>query len=177
MTKVLRPYIMQTIEAQNLPADQRAILYLDCYPVHLGLKFRTFVWSKFPNIFLIFVPANCTGIFQPADVGLQRVVKHKLQQAALDFLVRSHTTQLQDGLTAEQIRFTTSLPTLRDASVAAIVDAWKFMSSFGRCTMCARRDVRSPSHEMLCRHGRNQLSWSGTWAKSACMVGKRRLTI
>lgn len=70
-----------------------------------------------------------TGIFQPADVGLQRVIKHQLKQHALDFQVQSHTEMLDSGLSAEEVRFTQSLPVLRDNSVGAIVKVWQFLST------------------------------------------------
>ena len=70
-----------------------------------------------------------TGIFQPADVGIQRILKHFLRQKALDFLVKSHQEQLAQGLTAEQIRFTTSLLVLRNASVQPILELHNFLSN------------------------------------------------
>ena len=82
MTEILMPYIRTTIEANpelQVDQNQKAILLLDCYPVHIGEEFCTYVRETFPNIFLLFIPANCTGIFQPADVGLQRVIKHRLR--------------------------------------------------------------------------------------------------
>ncbi|GJF00737.1 hypothetical protein PsYK624_170370 [Phanerochaete sordida] len=98
MIEVLEPYLKDTIAARGLPEGQKAILLLDCYPVHLSESFRTFVRTRFPNVFLLYIPANCT-----------------------------------DGLTPEQVQFSTSLPVLRDASVQAIVEAWKFMdTSHGR---------------------------------------------
>ncbi|KAK1220285.1 hypothetical protein PQX77_016950, partial [Marasmius sp. AFHP31] len=72
MTNILKPYIEGYTKQHDLPSDQKAILYIDCYPVHTGEEFRSYVFQDFPNIFLVFVPANCTGIGQPADVGLQR---------------------------------------------------------------------------------------------------------
>lgn len=153
MQNILKPYVEQVIKDQNLPADQKCILLIDCYPVHIGEEFRTYVFVEFPNVFLIFVSANCmqsssyshhfekcanirllgTGLFQPADVGLQHVIKHDLHQAALQFLVDSHAQQLDSGLTPEQVKFTTSLPVLRDASVQPIVNTWQFLhSSNGR---------------------------------------------
>jgi hypothetical protein len=69
-----------------------------------------------------------TGIFQPADVGLNRVIKHCLKQHQTQFLVDSHQQQIKNGLMPEQVKFTTSLPVLRDASVAASVDVYDFMT-------------------------------------------------
>ncbi|KAJ2936155.1 hypothetical protein H1R20_g939, partial [Candolleomyces eurysporus] len=121
MQKILQPWIKEYIRSHDLPKNQKSILFIDCYPVHAGVEFCTFVFEEFPNVFLIFVPANCTGIMQPADAGLNRVIKHSIRQAALDYLVESHKEQLSEGLTPSQIKFTTSLPILRNASVDPIV--------------------------------------------------------
>lgn len=59
MTDILKPYVENYIIDHELPEDQKAILFLDCYPVHTGIEFRTYVLKEFPNIFLIFVLANC----------------------------------------------------------------------------------------------------------------------
>jgi hypothetical protein len=149
MEQILRPYITEAIEAdpelQHDP-DQKAILLLDCYPVHTGEEFRKYVQQEFPNVFLVYVPANCpcgclvssfpwltlllgTGIFQPADVGLQRIIKHWIRQAQLLSLVKNHAEQRGNGLTTQQVQFTTSLPVLHDASVSHIVSAWEFLNS------------------------------------------------
>ncbi|KAG6814785.1 hypothetical protein H0H93_012246 [Arthromyces matolae] len=80
MAKILAAYIKAVVEADDLPQNQKAILFIDCYPVHIGQDFRFHVLKEYPNIFLLFVPANServslqllsgTGIFQPADVGI-----------------------------------------------------------------------------------------------------------
>ncbi|GJE94761.1 hypothetical protein PsYK624_109330 [Phanerochaete sordida] len=127
MENVYVPYRDTVVREEGLPADQKSILFLDCYPVHLSEDFRTYIRSQHPNVFLVYVPAGCTGIFQPADVGLQRVIKHQLKQHALDFLVRSHADMLSDGIKPEDVRFTQSLPVLRDTSVDATVKVWHFL--------------------------------------------------
>jgi hypothetical protein len=77
---------------------------------------------------VILTPPLGTGIFQPADVGLQRIIKHRIRQAQLLSLVKNHIDQRGSGLTTKQIQFTTSLPVLRDASVSHIVSAWDFLN-------------------------------------------------
>ncbi|THU88058.1 hypothetical protein K435DRAFT_830622 [Dendrothele bispora CBS 962.96] len=126
---LIQPYVKQYIQDHDLPADQKAILYIDCYPVHTGKEFRTFVLDAHPNIFLVFVPANCTSIGQPADVGLQRVLKHHIRQDNLQYLVDSHIAGLAQGLSPSQIKFTTSLPALRDASVKPCVNVYNFFQT------------------------------------------------
>jgi hypothetical protein len=72
-------------------------------------------------------------MFQPADVGIQKIAKHFIRQKSLEFLVNSHAKQLRNGLTPAQVKFSTSLPVLRDASVRPIVDLYNFLSgSSGR---------------------------------------------
>ncbi|KAJ3990871.1 hypothetical protein F5050DRAFT_1880346 [Lentinula boryana] len=100
MVNILKPWIDRAIKDLKLPADQKAILFIDCYPVHTGEEFRVYVFKDFPHIFLIFVPANC-----------------------------NHTKQIDDGLTPEQVKFTTAYPQLRNASVKPIVEAFKFFNN------------------------------------------------
>lgn len=73
-----------------------------------------------------------TGIFQPADVGLQRVIKHHLKQDSLDFLVREHAKMVKQGIQPADIKFAHGLPALRDASVQGIVDVWDFLKDEAR---------------------------------------------
>ena len=46
----------------------------------------------------------------------------------MQFLVDSHQTQIAAGLTPNDVKFSTSLPVLRDATVAGIVDVYDFMT-------------------------------------------------
>jgi hypothetical protein len=48
-----------------------------------------------PKIHLFFIPANCTSIFQPADVILQRSFKHAFRQEFHKFTMDIITGQLQ----------------------------------------------------------------------------------
>jgi hypothetical protein len=129
ITNVLIPYTKAVIEADpDLDEDQKIILYIDIYPVHTSQEFRDLVF-KLGNIILIFVPGNCTGIFQPQDVGLQRVAKHKLKQSMLEYLVHCYEEQITAGITPDKVVFSSSYPVLRDASVRACVDLYGWLES------------------------------------------------
>lgn len=65
---------------------------------------------------------------QPADVGLNRIIKHRLKQSQMQFLVDLHQAQIVAGLTLNDVKFSTSLPVLHDATVAGIVDVYDFMT-------------------------------------------------
>lgn len=62
---------------------------------------RAHLQTLYSNLFIIYVPANCTGQFQPADVGLQRVINHHLRQESLNFHVAEYTRLIESGLKAE----------------------------------------------------------------------------
>ncbi|KIK98554.1 hypothetical protein PAXRUDRAFT_9449 [Paxillus rubicundulus Ve08.2h10] len=131
---IFEPYRQRVIETDpGLGDNQISIIYLDCYPVHTSEAFRLYVFKEYPYVILCFVPASCTGIFQPADVGLNRVIKHRIKQHQTEYLVATHQEQINSSLTTEQVKFTTSLPVLRNASVDGIVRVYEFMTGpFGR---------------------------------------------
>jgi len=62
-------------------------------------------------------------------VGLNRVIKHRLKQSQMQFLVKTYQDQITTGLTPKQVKFSTSLPILRDATIAGVVDVYDFMIS------------------------------------------------
>ena len=69
------------------------------------------------------------GKAQPADVGLNHIIKHQLKQSQLKYLIETYRQQVATGLTAEQVKFSTSLPELQNASVAGIVEVYDFLNS------------------------------------------------
>ena len=73
------------------------------------------------------------GKVQPANVGLNRVIKHQLKQSQLKYLIETYRKQVDTGLTAEQVKFLTSLPELWNASVAGIVEVYNFLNSPTGC--------------------------------------------
>lgn len=130
VTDVLQPYIKSVIDEMGLPSTQKAVFYIDVYPVHSGLPFRSFFFKEAPNVFLVFVPANCTSIFQPADVGLNRVIKHFMRQETLEYLVKSFKNQIDRGCLVEQVKFSSSLPELRNATVQPIIRLYDYFRSY-----------------------------------------------
>jgi hypothetical protein len=74
--KILSSYRKAQIEELGLPNHQEMIWLIDCWSMHISQEFRAWMKSKNPQIHLLFIPANCTLVFQPADVILQRPFKH-----------------------------------------------------------------------------------------------------
>ncbi|KAJ6597355.1 hypothetical protein B0H10DRAFT_2232111 [Mycena sp. CBHHK59/15] len=66
---------------------------------------------------------------QPQDVGLNRVAKHHLRQSQLDYLVHCHQEQIEQGITPDKVKFSSSYPVLRNASVCACVDLYDWLTT------------------------------------------------
>ena len=85
-----------------------------------------------------------------------------IRQEALNFLVESHSRQIKSGLDAAQVKLTTSLPILRDASVQPIVNLFNFLSGYSGRQVIQRVSTRIPMKWPLAdigiaRLGRNVL--------------------
>jgi hypothetical protein len=72
----LQPYKLKQIEKLRLKEDTPIIWLIDCWSVHTSETFLTWLKDFHPLVKTIFVLANCTSVFQPADVILQRPFKH-----------------------------------------------------------------------------------------------------
>lgn len=57
MIYIYIPYITQVIQDAKLPPDQKSILLLDAYPVHIGEELQSYITSSHPNVFVVYVPA------------------------------------------------------------------------------------------------------------------------
>ena len=58
---------------------------------------------------------------------------HRIKQYQTEYLMATHQEQINSGLTTEQVKFTTSLLVLRNASVDGIVRVYEFTTGpFGR---------------------------------------------
>lgn len=71
---ILVPYFESHLQQLGLP-NQVCIWQIGCWSVHRSLEFWSWMATNYPWIHIHFVPANCTGLFQPCDVGIQRVLK------------------------------------------------------------------------------------------------------
>jgi len=69
-----------------------------------------------------------TGKFQPADVGIQRILKHLIRTACHEFLAKFTEDQALSGntLDVQMVSLPTDIGTLRNASAGWIVDAFKY---------------------------------------------------
>jgi hypothetical protein len=118
---ILVPYYDQHREDKN----QTCIWQIDCWSVHRSKEFLHWMYNTYPWIRIHFVPANCTGLFQPCDVGIQRVLKLAIRRSALQQIINHTREQLGQGVEPEMINFEKRLPIVRDHSVKWLVNGYE----------------------------------------------------
>jgi hypothetical protein len=123
VNKILVPYFHQEQHKLQLPETQPCIWQIDVWSVHTSKEFRSWMWETHPWIVLDYVPGGCTGLFQPCDVGMQRVLKQAITRAQSTDLVAEVSRAIAAGVEACEIRIDTTIGVLRDRSVQWILKA------------------------------------------------------
>ncbi|KAF8187559.1 hypothetical protein K438DRAFT_1595277, partial [Mycena galopus ATCC 62051] len=72
---------------------------------------------------LIFIPGGCTGVWQPLDVGIQRLLKLSIKRSAHRDVVDEALQQIKADTPPHAIKLDTTVTTLRDRSVGWVVQA------------------------------------------------------
>jgi hypothetical protein len=121
----LKPYF----EGHRKDPNQICIWQIDCWSVHRSAEFRLWMHNTYPWIRIHYVPANCTGLFQPCDVGIQRVLKLAIRRSALQDIINDTTGQLGHGVEPSMVTFEKSLPVVRDRSVRWLVHGYEAINN------------------------------------------------
>lgn len=75
-------------------------------------------------IILDYVPGGCTGLFQPCDVGIQKLFKAAIRRAQHNDIVQETIQQLDSGVRPQDVKLDTRLGVLRNCSVSWLVEAY-----------------------------------------------------
>ncbi|THU83896.1 hypothetical protein K435DRAFT_688686 [Dendrothele bispora CBS 962.96] len=130
---IIAPYFdKKKAELTTLSEEERysqfALWKIDCWSVHWSEEFLTWMKETHPTIIVLFVPGSCTGVFQPLDVGIQRILKHSIKRAAHRDIVAEVVSLLEQGEDGTVLKMDLSLATLRDRSLSWIVEAYHEIS-------------------------------------------------
>lgn len=128
VTEILAPFFETKRAAIGRP-NQRCLWIIDCWSVHRSEQFLTWMRTTYPWISVIFVPAGCTGLAQPCDVGIQRVLKHTIRRSMLNDMVQETIDLLEGGNPPDSILLNTKIGKLRDRSVGWMVNGWDRISN------------------------------------------------
>ena len=105
--------------------DQVCLWTIDCWSVHCSQEFRDWMGDNYPWILVRYVPGGCTGIFQPCDVGIQRILKHAMKKTALSHIVKETVALLDNNEDPGTILLTKTVGVLRNRSVEWLVNGYK----------------------------------------------------
>lgn len=93
---IIAPHFEGKKKELGLLETQKSIWFIDVWSVHRSEEFRTWMKKTHPNIIILYVPGGCTGVFQPCDVGMQRIFKISCKSYHAD-VVDSILAQLDSG--------------------------------------------------------------------------------
>ncbi|CAE6435116.1 unnamed protein product [Rhizoctonia solani] len=108
--------------------QQKAILLIDCWSVHRGAEFRTWMRMNCPRVILMFIPGGCTGVAQPCDLSINRPLKHRIKTACINYLATETQRQLARGVSATNVTIDTSPGALRNASTKWLLSSWEWFA-------------------------------------------------
>jgi hypothetical protein len=124
VTGILVPYWMKKKAELGAPPDQECVLRLDVWSVHRSIVFRTWLDTTYPWIRYHFIPGGCTGVAQPCDVGLQRLLKLEIKRRQHADIVEETLALLRKGTPPSELKLDTKIGTLRNRSINWLVHAY-----------------------------------------------------
>jgi len=122
---ILVPYF----EGHRKDQNQICIWQIDCWSVHRSAEFRHWMHNTYPWIRIHYIPANCTGLFQPCDVGIQRVLKLAIKRSALQDIINNTMEQLGHGVEPSKVTFEKQLGIVRDRSIRWLVNGYQAINN------------------------------------------------
>ena len=87
------------------------------------------MYNAYQWIWIHYIPANCTGIFQPCDVGIQCVFKLAIRRSALQDVINGTMEQLGSGVEPSKVEFEKRLGVVWDCSVRWLVNGYEAINN------------------------------------------------
>jgi len=124
---ILQPYRERVAQRLSLEKDAKMIWLLNCWSVHKSQEFVAWIKEKHPQILLIFVPANCTSVYQPVDVIFQRPFKHGFRQEFDDYTTNSIDKQLEEK-ESQDVKLDFKMSTFKSLLCGWLLKAWQHVN-------------------------------------------------
>jgi hypothetical protein len=102
--QIIAPYFGRMKAKLGYPPDQTCIVQLNAWSVHRSLQFCTWVCKQYLWIVLDFIPANCTGIWQCCNVGIQWPFKQAVHHTQLEDMVAKTVEHLENHVMAAKVQ-------------------------------------------------------------------------
>ena len=123
--KIIDPWVRTMGKALRCKTPPHAVLILDCWSVHTGEAFRTWLKETHPHYHLVYVPAGCTGIAQPADVILQRPLKAGIVHAYSYWMATEIHHLIKAGAAPSELKVETGMAKLKPLLVEWVWASWR----------------------------------------------------
>ncbi|KAK3237360.1 hypothetical protein CYMTET_52560 [Cymbomonas tetramitiformis] len=94
---ILVPYLLEQKRAANLAPDAHAIFIMDVWWGWRSPNFREHVKASYPWLHLIYVPASCTPVAQPCDLGIIAYLKATVRRLYSAHACQEVLSQLNSG--------------------------------------------------------------------------------
>lgn len=125
VTNILVPYFQKHKTRLSLPQSQCCIWFIDIWSVHRSDEFCSWLWEAYNWIILNYIPNGCTGLFQPADVGIQRPLKHAIRWSTHYHAIQKTIHALRSGVQAGNIQLDKRIGVLCDRSIEWLVNGYQ----------------------------------------------------
>ena len=117
---IIVPWLLAKKASIGKAADAVCILIIDCWygwkdqdAKKTLISFRHYVRNHYPWLRLIFVPAACTDLAQPADRGFISWLKAVMRAYYTDIISKEVLRQMAAGANVSTIRIDTSAPYMK----------------------------------------------------------------
>lgn len=117
---IIVPWLLLKKAAIGKAPDAICILIIDCWygwkdqdKKKTLISFRHYVRNHYPWLRILFVPAACTDLAQPADRGFISWLKAFMRKCYTDIISKSVLEQLMEGTPVGEIKIDTSAPYLK----------------------------------------------------------------
>ncbi len=136
VNEIIIPRMIKYYEGKDIPIEfQRAILIIDCWPVHISKEFRQFMQQteQRKRIHIVYVPPNCTSVLQVADVAIQKPFKDKIRKLHTNDYLKHLRVLLRKNLDITTSSKFSKLSNLKPRFAQWIFSTWEFFNTDPRC--------------------------------------------
>lgn len=121
---IISPFVEKKKVELNAP-NSHVVLIFDCWSVHKSEDFLTFLRESFPTYHPVFVPAGCTSKAQPADVIMQRPLKHGVADEFSAWMANEVGVLIRAGASPGSVKVDTGLVRMKPLLVKWLMSAWQ----------------------------------------------------
>ena len=118
---IIVPYI-QEIRAKKRAPDQKALVIFDVFKGNMVEAVETLLEEN--GIVRVIVPNNCTDLFQPLDLSVNKPFKDKLRRGFAEWYTNEVAKQLKDGSQADAIHIDMRMSIVKELSCKWIMSAY-----------------------------------------------------